>query len=176
MCKKLLVNMTAVLVLVTILFSSTFKVYAITVKEIEQKEFDKLFDDKKELTLFLFFTSWCNGCKSAFHEALNMQRLYHNDRRIKVIIISLDNNHGQLRQFATQYNPYKEQIYIFSHNLSPQEIQQMIYQKHIRYHGRIPHMTIFYRDKIIADDTYSMPHVKKFIADFYQEQKLVRDH
>ena len=144
--------------IITILSFS--KVSALEIKGITSKEFSKLIEAKEELKLFFFFTSWCSVCKSSFNKVLSIISKHQKDNRLKVFLVSLDDNIDRLDKFSANYD-YQATINYF--DSSKKDMAMSLYSNGINYKGSIPHITLFYQGKIIADDNYEITAVGRFI-------------
>ena len=150
------------------IFLNTSTSSALEMKEISSSDFDNLAHSEHELKLFFFFTSWCGVCKSYFKDVLSIIESHKDHSEFKAFLISLDDNTKKLEQFTNRYNN-QENVYYF--DSSRKNISMALYSNGINYRGSIPHLTIFYKNKIVADGNYDMKSVTNFIDELFRRMK-----
>ncbi|WHQ47194.1 MAG: redoxin domain-containing protein [Candidatus Midichloria sp.] len=83
-------------------------------QNLDIEKFSDIMADKQPITLLFMFTSWCEVCKNAISEVLELEAEYKTGKKVKVIMLSLDENVNNLKKILAFYKEYEDKFYYFN--------------------------------------------------------------
>ena len=161
------------LLLAILIFYDVSSAAAVHLQNLNLEKFDYVMSDKSPITVLFIFTSWCRVCKNAISDVLDMSNRY-DDSKVRIIMLSLDEDIDSLKNMLKNYELYDSKLYYFNNKVARKDISVALFKNRIRYHGTIPHITIFHKDKVIADDSYDIQSVKNFIHLLYEKDEEIK--
>lgn len=136
--------------------------YALDVRKIDLDTFKQVMSSEEDIKFVFVFTSWCGVCKAMFNEIADLYTQYKEENRVKIIMLSIDDNSGNFAAFTKQYAANNAVVYS-TLGLTREEILNMLRSNRIGFKGKIPHMTIFHKNSVVGDDIYEIQSVHKLI-------------
>ena len=169
----MLKRLNKLILLAILMFCDVSSATAVQLQNLDIERFNYVLSNKSSITVLFIFTSWCKVCKDAVPDILELTNKY-NDGKVRVIMLSLDEEVDKLKNIIEDYKKYDSKFYYFDKKTARKDISLALFKNGIRYRGTIPHVTIFHNDKVIADDSYEIQSVKNFIHHLYEKDRNIR--